>query len=148
VKGKYNKCGKQGHKAVDCRSNGARANKDKGGKGGKRFDGKCHYCQKTGHRASDCFKKKREQGGEQANVAKDKNVGKEEEVADVVLTTIDEEEAGQASCIMCEPCEVTYSVYTDRKERECLMCQGCKVYKQRKRLVWKRALLSSSRWMR
>jgi hypothetical protein len=60
-KGKCNKCGKQGHKAVDCRSNGARANKDKAGKGGKQFDGKCHYCQKTGHHASNCFKKKREQ---------------------------------------------------------------------------------------
>jgi hypothetical protein len=37
-KGKCNKCGKQGHKAVDCRSNGVRANKDKARKGGKRFD--------------------------------------------------------------------------------------------------------------
>jgi hypothetical protein len=59
-KGKCNKCGKQGHKAVDCCSNGARAHKDKADKGAKGFDGKCHNCQKTGHRASNCFKKKRD----------------------------------------------------------------------------------------
>jgi hypothetical protein len=63
-KGKCNKCGKQGLKAVDCRSNRARANKAKTSKDGgarKRPHGKFHYCQKTGHRASNCFKKKREQ---------------------------------------------------------------------------------------
>jgi hypothetical protein len=129
-KGKCNKCGKQGHKAVDCRSNGAGANKaktSKGGGAGKRFDGKCHYCQKTGHRASDCFKKKRDQGGEQANVAEDKAGGKEEETADVVLMTIDE---GEASYLMCEPCNspsgaVSYLVYLNAKNIECLTCQGC-----------------------
>ena len=111
-KGKCNKCGKQGHKAVDCRSNGAGANKAKNGKGGgggKKFEGKCHYCQKTGHRASDCFKKKRDKGREQANTAKDSD---KEEIADVVLTTLDEEE----SFLMCEQCDegteaIAYSVY-------------------------------------
>jgi hypothetical protein len=127
-KGKCKSCGKQGHKAVDCRSNGAGANKattSKGGGAGKRFAGKCHYCQKTGHRASNCFKKKRDQGGEPANVTKDKACGKEEETADVVLMTIDEEEA---SYPMCEPCNspseaVSYSVYLNAKNVECLTCQ-------------------------
>jgi hypothetical protein len=81
----------------------------------------------TGHRVSDCFKKKRDQGREQANVAKYIAGGKEEETADVVLMTIDEEEA---SYLMCEPCNspsevVSYSVYLNAKNIECLTCQGC-----------------------
>jgi hypothetical protein len=59
------------------------------------------------------------------NVAKDKNAGKEEEVADVVLTTI---EAEEASYMMCKPCNVTYSLYTDRKGNTCLTCQGCETW--------------------
>jgi hypothetical protein len=50
---------------------------------------------------------------------------KEEEVADVVLTTIDAEEA---SYMMCKPCNVNYFVYTDRKGNECLTCLGCETY--------------------
>jgi hypothetical protein len=134
-KGKCNKCGKQGHKAVDCRSNSSsnkgRTNNGGGGNGGKRFDGTCHYCQKTGHRASDYFKKKRDQGGEQANTAKGKTTGKEE-VADIVLTVIDEEEVNY---LMREPCtevEVTETIHylenTNAKNIACLTCEGCKKY--------------------
>ena len=102
-KGKCNKRGKQGHKVVRCCSNsssGKGRTGNGGGNGGNLFEGKCHYFQRTGHRASDCFKKKRDQGGEQqANAAKGKTAEKEE-VADVVLTVIDEEEVNY---LMCEP---------------------------------------------
>ena len=130
-KGKCNKCGKQGHKAVDCRSNGNGANKsktgNKSGGGGKKFDGKCHYCQRTGHRASDCFKKKRDQGGEQANAAKDSD---KDEVADVVLTTLDEDEVNNLMCEPCvEPLLITYSIYMDEKDIACLTCKGCERFK-------------------
>jgi hypothetical protein len=92
----------------------------------------CHYCQKTGHRASDCFKKKRDQGSEQAKAAKGKTTEKEE-VADVVLMVIDEEEANY---LKSEPCStevetaesINYSVYTNAKNIECLKCEDCKKY--------------------
>ncbi len=134
-KGKCNKCGKQGHKAVDCRSNSqsgkGRTGNGGGGNGGKRFEGKCHYCQKTGHRASDCFKKKRDQGGEQANAAKGKTAEKEE-IADVVLTVIDEEEANYLKSELCTEVvnaeHINYSVYTNAKNIECLTCEDCKKY--------------------
>jgi hypothetical protein len=44
---------------------------------------------------------------------------------DVDLTTIDAEEA---SYMMCKPCNVTYSVYTDRKGNKCITCLGCETY--------------------
>ena len=127
-KGKCNKCGKQGHKAVDCRSNST-TRTGRGGGSGKRFDGKCHYCQRPGHRASDCYKKKKDQKGDQANVAKDKTSDKEEEVVDVVLTTIEEEESYeklQSSNTVTE--EISYSVYFNTKNIECLTCEGCENY--------------------
>ena len=67
-KGRCHKCGKFGHKAVDCRSSGGfknnnnnnnnnnnykgRANNSRGS-----FQGKCHHCRKYGHREVDCWEK-------------------------------------------------------------------------------------------
>jgi hypothetical protein len=83
------------------------------------------------HHASDCFKKKRDQGGEQANAAKGKS-NKKEEVADVVLTVIDKEEVNY---LMCKPCDevgrdkvINYKVYTNARNIECLICEGCEKY--------------------
>jgi hypothetical protein len=137
-KGKCNKCGKQGHKAFDCCSNSSNSSSGKGSTGneggrnsGKRFKGKCHYCQKIGHRASDFFKKKRDQGGEQANPAKGKTTEKQK-VADLVLTVIDKE---KVNYLMREPGTeakvaeaIKYSVYTNHENKECLTCEGCKQY--------------------
>jgi hypothetical protein len=41
--GTCNKCGKTGHKAVDCRQ-----------KANGKFNGNCHKCGKAGHKAQDC----------------------------------------------------------------------------------------------
>jgi len=51
-KGFFHKCGKQGHKAIDCKENDSSEN------GGRRFNGKCYYCGVWGHRKADCNKKK------------------------------------------------------------------------------------------
>jgi hypothetical protein len=128
-KGKCNKCGKQGHKGVDCRSSSTIRTGRTGGSG-KRFEGKCHYCQRPGHRASDCFKKKKDHRGDQANITKDKTAGKEEEeVANVVLMTI-KEEASYEKLQTCDTVteEIAYSVYFNTKNIECLTCKGCKKY--------------------
>jgi len=74
-KGFCNKCGKQGHKAIDCKENVSSDN------GSKRFNEKCYYCGVWGHRKSDCHKKKagddaKKNNSENANVA-----GDDEEVA-------------------------------------------------------------------
>ncbi len=61
-KGKCHKCGKQGHRARDCRSrNNAQGN------GGNRVETRtCYYCKEKGHIAPNCpklrAKKQREQG--------------------------------------------------------------------------------------
>ena len=89
-KGRCNKCGKYGHKAVACRGSKPGDDKTKPAYGGRKpggfnsgkFTGECHYCKKTGHKASDCFKKKREQG-EHANLAKENNN------SEVVLMALD-----------------------------------------------------------
>ena len=73
-KGFCNRCGKQGHKAIDCKENVSSNN------GSKRFNGKCYYCGVWGHKKSDCHKKKadnaKKNNSENANV-----VGYDEEVA-------------------------------------------------------------------
>jgi hypothetical protein len=46
------------------------------------------------------LKKKRDQGREQANVARG-NSAEKEEITDIVLTTIDKEEVSK---LMCKPC--------------------------------------------
>jgi hypothetical protein len=83
--------------------------------------------QRTGHRASDCFKKKRDQGGEQANAAKGKTAENKEVAPDMVLTVIDKEEFNY---LMCEPCTevevaetINYTEYTNAKNIECLTCK-------------------------
>jgi hypothetical protein len=57
-KGTCSKCGKYGHKGVDCRY-------------GMGFTGMCYYCGKTGHTKPDCeLRKAHMQGiGEKANIA-------------------------------------------------------------------------------
>ncbi|KAI2509132.1 hypothetical protein MHU86_5251 [Fragilaria crotonensis] len=55
-KGKCNKCGKQGHKARDCKSNEERNGGNvKNGNGVQNsFSGKCYKCGQVGHRAQHC----------------------------------------------------------------------------------------------
>ena len=68
-KGKCLQCGKQGHKAIHCRS------------GQGKFNCNCHYCGKPGHCIAECRKKKQDenQGQESANT----------NMEEVVLMTID-----------------------------------------------------------
>lgn len=70
-KGKCNKCGKQGHKAAQCRvteskSTGNKANdknkntnsvKPRNEMAKEKFDGNCFNCGKKGHRSMDCWLK-------------------------------------------------------------------------------------------
>jgi hypothetical protein len=53
---KCNKCGKQGHKAQDCRSNGERNNGNvkNSNRVQNSFSGKCFKCGEVGHRAEHC----------------------------------------------------------------------------------------------
>jgi gag-polypeptide of LTR copia-type/Zinc knuckle len=57
-KGICRRCGKQGHKAVDCRVNLGKGAEEKQGKDGKRESGTktvtCYNCQEKGHYAKDC----------------------------------------------------------------------------------------------
>ena len=57
IKGKCLRCGKQGHKAAQCRL------------GQGKFNRNCHYCGKPGHRIAERRKKKQDenQGQESAN---------------------------------------------------------------------------------
>ena len=48
--GKRLQCGKQGHKAINCRL------------GQGKFNGNCHYCGKPGHCIEECRKKKQDEG--------------------------------------------------------------------------------------
>jgi transposase InsO family protein len=84
-KGRCNKCGKYGHKAVACRSkpgdDKAKQGNKSGGFNSGKFTGECHYCKKVGHRASDCFKKKKDQG--------DNGQAKGHDMAEVVLMALD-----------------------------------------------------------
>ena len=74
-KGMCNYCGKQGHKAAQCRdkkNNGSNATSNAGTKadnGKTKF--KCDYCGNQGHLEAFCFKKKREQVKESANKAEE-----------------------------------------------------------------------------
>ena len=91
-KGKCNKCGKWGHKAKDCHSNG---NNNNGNNNGKRFTGKCNYCNKVGHKEAACWKKQRdEKAGEKANTAIDNEATKE----DVVLMAFDDDHPWCTKC--------------------------------------------------
>ena len=56
-KGSCNKCGKYGHKGVDCRSDRSKGPMFKSQDGQKRpFKGKCHHCGIIGHMKRDCSK--------------------------------------------------------------------------------------------
>ncbi len=62
-KGDCRKCGKQGHKAADCRGN-ANAGEGKGKGGGKdNSNVTCYKCQEKGHYARECPNKKKEEFG-------------------------------------------------------------------------------------
>jgi hypothetical protein len=65
-KGVCNKCGKRGHKAVDCRVPVNDANAAQGQRlynDQKKFMGTCHYCKKANHKAIDGRKKKANEAG-------------------------------------------------------------------------------------
>ena len=71
-KGDCRKCGKYGHKAVDCRSKGNTTEKREltPEQRNKRKNVKCYNCQKMGHYASECNNQKNapiKQKGEDAN---------------------------------------------------------------------------------
>jgi hypothetical protein len=83
-KGKCIKCGKYGHKAVNCHgsnkpSDGSNAEADK-----KKNIIKCFYCDKPGHKISQCYKKKKDES-EKANGSKEQNGEK----AEVCLMTFE-----------------------------------------------------------
>ena len=54
--GECYKCGKQGHRANDCKSKGKGRGK-MNGKSGQKFKGECFHCGKKGHRETDCWQK-------------------------------------------------------------------------------------------
>jgi Zinc knuckle len=103
-KGKWNNCGRYGHKSRDCqekkktknnnrnhrndRNMFDRKNRDKDNNR-KPFPYKCHYCKKEGHMAKDCFKKKGDerQKEKSANTTQDK----EDEIGFVMLGLDDPE---------------------------------------------------------
>lgn len=62
-KGTCNKCGKQGHKGVDCRGGGAAAAGRNPPSGTDLKHIKCYKCQENGHYARDCPNKKKEEFG-------------------------------------------------------------------------------------
>ena len=63
LKGRWNNCGKYGHKKQDCRVNGDN-DKRKDNKGNKsRFYGTCNYCNKFGHKQEDFYEKQRNEQG-------------------------------------------------------------------------------------
>ena len=73
-KGHCNKCGKMGHKAVDCRSNNNNKNTNNNNNNNnndkkQRFQGRCGYCNIYGHEEKDCRHKAKDQGKEAANAA-------------------------------------------------------------------------------
>ena len=91
-KGRCHKCGKWGHKSVDCRSKkqdgGGGYNNNKKRKKGNfnKFTGRCHYCNKVGHKKSECRLKKKDDE-EKANRATENH-----EEAEVLLMAHDLDE--------------------------------------------------------
>jgi Reverse transcriptase (RNA-dependent DNA polymerase)/gag-polypeptide of LTR copia-type len=91
-KGRCHKCGKQGHKSVDCYSKFPKKNDDGQSKGNYKknggssggFKGECHYCHKPGHKKSECRKRQADlanrDGGESANRAT---------LGEIVMTAMD-----------------------------------------------------------
>ena len=69
-KGKCYKCGKQGHRARDCRSNNT-SQSNSGNKGETRT---CYYCKEKGHIASNCPKLKAKKMREQGLSALDRDI--------------------------------------------------------------------------
>ena len=64
-KGRCYKCGRFGHKSVNCPNSHGTQNS----KNGQKFNGKCFYCGKWGHRKSECRKLLEDRkGNENANV--------------------------------------------------------------------------------
>ena len=83
-KGKCFKCGKQGHRARDCRSNNQGNGSNNQGNGGNRVETRtCYHCKEKGHIALNCPKLKAKKQREQAMSAIDRE--------DVLL-----------SCLICE----------------------------------------------
>ena len=72
-KGRCRKCGKFGHKAVDCRSSGGFKDNHNIKKGRmmisrSKFQGKCHHCGKYGHREMKRWEKHGRPGKTRINV--------------------------------------------------------------------------------
>jgi hypothetical protein len=66
-KGHCHICGKWGHKGTECCSKETKGNGNKPASNYKKFEGECHYCHKKGHMKKDCFKRKKDEGEQEAN---------------------------------------------------------------------------------
>ena len=67
-KGMSRKCGKYGHKGVDCPEKKLET-PSSNTTGTKKFNGNCRYCGKKGHKEAECRKKK--QDSEAGNVCEE-----------------------------------------------------------------------------
>ena len=93
-KGKCNKCGIYGHKAIECRGTKTNQGDQQDSRKTGRFNGKCNYCGKIGHKEIVCRKKQREQGSGTANTARESI---EEEM--VLMCHEIENEVAEQSCM-------------------------------------------------
>jgi len=119
-KGECRKCGKYGHKAVNCRqkdnnkdnnSKSSNSNSNNKNEKGKGFSGKCNYCGIRGHKEEKCWKKH----GKPDDAANMANNDDNKDRAEVILT------AKEVALDAGKPLKITEDIWIGDSGASCHM---------------------------